>query len=105
LSKRAERRHHRQRMIDKIKWLQKYIWGGSLLAPRNPDDLNLEAKKLADNPTFCKHVHCQNPRKVFGQKPLKELAAEQPCLHEQPCEICGAAWNEACEKWCNGLGR
>lgn len=59
---RAERRHHHQRMIDKVKkffWITKYI----------TEEKRLEhIKKMADNRKPCSCWMCGNPRKHLKDK-------------------------------------
>lgn len=54
---RAERRHHHQRMLDKVKNFSfyKYLWP-------NEEDKLLHQKKTAENRKPCSCHMCRNPR-------------------------------------------
>lgn len=60
---RAERRHHHQRMLDKVKTFSfyKYFWP-------NEEDKILHQKKTAENRKPCSCHMCGNPRKHWKDK-------------------------------------
>ena len=108
VKKRSLRRHHRERMIERVRQLQKHVWG-TLARYRlflsgtsnisSHTDPEIDARRLADNLAWCQHIHCQIPRKVFGPT-NKEMGQLQDEILQDPCDECGADWNEACERWC-----
>lgn len=54
---RAERRHHHQRMLNKVKkfhWIQKWFWG--------EESREEHIKRMAENRTPCSCHMCGNPR-------------------------------------------
>ena len=66
---RADRRHHHQRMIDKVKnfyWLQadKY-WGSE-------EKRQKHIRKMAETRTPCSCYMCGNPRKMFKEVTFQE---------------------------------
>ena len=67
MKSRAERRHHRHRMLKHAKHILKYGWQyeRSLI-----DD---KARKIANNAAVCSCSMCGNQRKHFGALTIQEL--------------------------------
>lgn len=66
---RAERRHHHQRMIDKVKkfrWLQPEFWHGS---EESRED---HIRKMAETRHPCSCHMCGNPRKHWKEETVQE---------------------------------
>ena len=66
---RADRRHHHQRMLDKVKafhWLKKKFWNGS------EDERELHMKKMAETRHPCSCHMCGNPRKHWKEETIQE---------------------------------
>lgn len=66
---RADRRHHHQRMFDKVKtfhWLKKKFWNGS------EDERELHLKKMAETRQPCSCHMCGNPRKHWKEETIQE---------------------------------
>lgn len=66
---RADRRHHHQRMIDKVKsfhWLKLKFWNGS------EDERELHMKKMAETRHPCSCHMCGNPRKHWKEETVQE---------------------------------
>ena len=71
---RAERRHHHQRMLDRVKsfhWLKKKFWNGS------EDERELHLKKIAETRHPCSCHMCGNPRKHWKDKTMQEHRFEE----------------------------
>ena len=66
MSKRAERRAIREKLIERVKRIARDHWGGT--EGRGPN----WAQKTADHPNECKHECCKSPRKwAKGKERLK----------------------------------
>lgn len=66
---RADRRHHHQRMLDKVKsfhWLKKIFWNGS------EEERELHMKKMAETRHPCSCHMCGNPRKHWKEETFQE---------------------------------
>lgn len=74
MSKRAIRRHHRER----LKKTRRNYWSMDFDREFNPEflDQEIETKKLGkvvNTPHPCSCYACGNPRKHFGEIPMREL--------------------------------
>jgi len=70
----AIRRHHKNRIVNKMVFVQKNCWH---IQDEAEEDTILRAKMMADN-RACGCPMCGNPRKWFNKKKLQELKAELP---------------------------
>lgn len=71
---RAERRHHHNRMLDRVKafhWLKKKFWHGS------EEERELYMKKIAETRHPCSCYMCGNPRRMFKDKTIQEKRFEE----------------------------
>lgn len=71
---RAERRHHHQRMLDRVKsfhWLKKKFWNGT------DEERELHLKKIAETRHPCSCHTCGNPRKYWKDKTMQEHRFEE----------------------------
>ena len=71
---RAERRHHHNRMLDRVKtfhWLKKKFWHGS------EEERELHMKKIAETRHPCSCHMCGNPRRMFKKKTVQEKRFDQ----------------------------
>lgn len=66
---RSERRHHHQRMLDRVKtfhWLKNKFWNGT------DEERDLHLKKMAETRQKCSCHMCGNPRKYWKEKTMQE---------------------------------
>ena len=71
---RAERRHHHNRMIDKVKkfdWLSPKYWFWT------EEERQLHIKKMAETRKPCSCYMCGNPRKHWKDKTMQEHRFEE----------------------------
>lgn len=72
---RSERRHHHQRMLNKVKnfsLYQNYFW--------SEEEKIEHQKRMAENRHPCSCHMCGNPRKHFKQKTLQEKRMDEYAL-------------------------
>ena len=73
--KRSKRRAHRNRMINRVRYIEKYIWSSRIIN-MTEEEKELESKLLADNLKKCSCYACGNPRKYFKQRTRQEIIAK-----------------------------
>lgn len=71
---RSERRHHHQRMIDKVKtfrWMSPEFYHGE------EEQRQKHIKKMAENRKKCSCHMCGNPRKMFKEDTMQEKRVKE----------------------------
>ena len=69
--KRAIRRHHRQRLLNK--WIRRiYIEIKQTKIGRETESIEQRARYLVQTPCPCSCAMCGNPRKHFGERTIQE---------------------------------
>ena len=66
---RAVRRHHHERMLDRVKgfhWLKQKFWNGS------EEEREKHLRKMAETRHPCSCHMCGNPRRMFKEKTMQE---------------------------------
>ena len=66
---RADRRHHHERMLDRVKgfhWLKQKFWNGS------EEEREKHLRKMAETRHPCSCHMCGNPRRMFKEETLQE---------------------------------
>jgi hypothetical protein len=66
---RADRRHHHERMLDRVKgfhWLKQKFWNGS------EEEREKHLRKMAETRHPCSCHMCGNPRRMFKEKTMQE---------------------------------
>lgn len=79
--KRAKRRAQRERKVAKTKqWLKDHAF--YKITQRSDDEVEMDAKKLCDNPKYCRHLECRNRRELEGltRQERKSLASAEAKL-------------------------
>ena len=69
-TKRAERRHH----IERLKHKRRFYWGCNRDLAKSPKHL----AKVANTPTPCSCWMCGNARRWFGEETIQERRLKQP---------------------------
>ena len=71
---RAERRHHHERMLDRVKkfnWLKAMYWQGE------EPERDKRIRKIAETRKPCSCHMCGNPRRMFKDKTIQEKRFDQ----------------------------
>jgi hypothetical protein len=77
---RSERRHHHNRMLDKVKnfwWLKSKFWHGT------EEERDLHLKKVAENRQKCSCHVCGNPRKYWKEETMQEKRIKEYERYEE----------------------
>lgn len=75
---RSERRHHHQRMLNRVKnfdWVKRWFGTG--------ESREEHVKRMAENRHPCSCHMCGNPRKHFKQKTIQEKRMDEYALGEE----------------------
>lgn len=79
---RDERRHHHERMLDRVRgfhWLKQEFWHGT------ESERDLHLRKMAETRHPCSCYACGNPRKHWKDKTMQEKKFDEKVRTDDEC--------------------